>query len=302
MLAIEARGVEKAYHHGLFRRRAQRALRGVDLTIPSGTVFGLIGPNGAGKTTFLKTLLGVVRPSSGTVRVFGESPEQPSLRRRIGYLPERLHFAPGITALGFLASVARLRGLRRFDDEIHRQLGRVGLAADARRRATTFSKGMKQRLGLAAALLGQPDLLVLDEPTDGIDPIGRSEMRQLLMEENRRGATVFMNSHLLSETERLCARIGVLVEGRVVREGELDALCRAENRWQLRFAANGSESALTQLGFRPAAEGLWHFEANGPEALNRAIADAQAAGALVLEVTARVHDLEEILVEAVSGA
>jgi ABC-2 type transport system ATP-binding protein len=301
MFAIEARGLEKVYN-GLLRRRELRALRGLDLAVPSGTVFGLIGPNGAGKTTFIKSLLGVVRPTSGTVRVFGESPEQPAIRRRIGYLPERLHFAPGVTAVGFLASVARLRGLRRFDDEIHHQLGRVGLAADARRRASTFSTGMKQRLGLAAALLGQPDLLVLDEPTDGIDPIGRSEMRQLLMEENQRGATVFMNSHLLSETERLCARIGVLVQGRVVREGELEALCRAENRWQLRFAANGSEDALTRLGFHPTAEGLWHFAADGPEALNRAIADAQAAGALVLEVTPRIHDLEDILVDAVSGA
>src|SRR5262245_38165683 len=204
MLAIEAQNLSKTYR-GLFQRGGQQALAGLDLAVPKGAAFGLIGQNGAGKTTFIKTILGVVRPTSGVVRALGGSPEDPKIRARIGYLPERLHLPNSFTPPAFLASVARLKGLTSFDNVIRRELARVGLAQDAERRIGGFSKGMRQRLGLAAALLGAPDLLVLDEPTDGIDPLGRAEVRRILAEERARGATLFLNSHLLSETERRSA-------------------------------------------------------------------------------------------------
>ena len=182
VLAIEAASVKKVYR-GLFRRTGgQVALAGLDIQIPRGSAFGLIGLNGAGKTTFIKTLLGVVRPTSGTVKVLGGDPEDPAVRARIGYLPERLFLTNAFTPRQFLASVDRMKGLRLDDGAIQTQIERVGLGADAGRKIGGFSKGMRQRLGLAAAFLGQPDLLILDEPPDGVDPLGRAEIRRLLAE------------------------------------------------------------------------------------------------------------------------
>ena len=195
-------------YKGLFGP-AQHALRGLTLSVPQGSAFGLIGPNGAGKTTFIKVLLGVVRPTSGDVTVLGGDPQDTAVRARIGYLPERMHLPAALRARDFLRSVATLKGLTSKDAELIALLERVGLRTGDQR-VGTFSKGMRQRLGLAAAMLGQPELLILDEPTDGIDPVGRVEVRALLLEEKKRGATILLNSHLLSETERICDRIGVL--------------------------------------------------------------------------------------------
>jgi ABC-2 type transport system ATP-binding protein len=298
VLAIEARGLEKTYR-GLFGRGGQRALLGVDLTVPRGIAFGLIGPNGAGKTTFIKSLLGVVRPSAGDVRVLGGSPEDPGVRARIGYLPERLHLPGALTPTAFLASVARLKGVAPRAEMLRAHLARVGLAADAERKVGGFSKGMRQRLGLAAALIGEPDLLVLDEPTDGIDPIGRVEIRTVLAEERARGAAIFLNSHLLAETERVCDRVGILAKGRLVREGTLDALCGSGSRWRARFAPGADQAALAAAGFAKAeGEGTFTCEAADPAALDARLQAARETGALLIELAPETRDLEEVLAEA----
>ncbi len=299
--AVEARGLTKRYS-GLLGRGGHLALRGVDLSIPRGTAFGLIGPNGAGKTTFIKSLLGVVRPTSGLVQVFGESPERPKVRARIGYLPERLHLPQAFKPRQFLASLARLKGMSRPEREIEELLARVGLASDAERKIGAFSKGMKQRLGLAGALLGKPELLVLDEPTDGVDPLGRMEIRRILADERARGATLFLNSHLLSETERICDRIGILSGGLVLREGPLEELRRAETRWLVRFAPGVAEPALLEAGFAKTPEGLWHFDAPDPAQLNAALDRARASGALLVELNRDSKDLEQVLAAALRGA
>jgi ABC-2 type transport system ATP-binding protein len=301
MLAIEARSLEKTYR-GLFQRGAQRALAGLDLTVPRGTAFGLIGQNGAGKTTFIKTILGVVRPSAGLVRVFGGTPEDPKIRARIGYLPERLHLPHTFTPLAFLASVARLKGLSSFDAAIRRQLSRVGLGNDAERRIGGFSKGMRQRLGLAAALLGEPDLLVLDEPTDGVDPLGRAEIRGILNEERARGATLFLNSHLLAETERICDRVGILAGGRLLREGALDALSGSTDRFRVRFAPGCDPLALAAIGFeKGSGEGTFTCVAADPARLNALLDEARRAGALLVDLHREARDLEQVLAEALGG-
>jgi len=299
MLAIEAIGLSKTYR-GLFQRGGQQALAGLDLCVPRGTAFGLIGQNGAGKTTFIKTILGVVRPSSGVVRALGGSPEDPKIRARIGYLPERLHLPNSFTPPAFLASVARLKGLTSFDSVIRRELARVGLAQDAERRIGGFSKGMRQRLGLAAALLGEPELLVLDEPTDGIDPLGRAEVRRILAEERARGATLFLNSHLLSETERICDRIGILASGRLVREGATDELGKSLSRYRVRFAEGHDPAALAAKGF-VAAEGFGVFTcaAEDPARLNALLDEARGTGAFIIELAPCVRDLEDVLAEAI---
>jgi ABC-2 type transport system ATP-binding protein len=303
VLAIEAVGLQKTYA-GLFGKKGDVALAGLDVAVPRGTAFGLIGLNGAGKTTFIKTILGVVRPSSGSVRVLGGAPEDRAVRARIGYLPERLHLPHSFTPLAFLESVARLKRLGDRAGQARRQLERVGLAGDAERRIGGFSKGMRQRLGLAAALLGGPELLVLDEPTDGIDPLGRAEIRRIIGEERARGATLFLNSHLLSETERVCDRIGILSKGRLIREGALEALCGSETRYRARFAEGADASALLRLGFVKAegeAEGVFLCDAADPEALNALLDAARREGALLVELARSTRDLEDVLAEALGA-
>ncbi len=297
MAAIEAHGLSKTYR-GPLGRGGTTALRGVDLRVEAGAAFGLIGPNGAGKTTFVKALLGVVRPTAGRISLLGGDPDDPAVRRRVGYLPERLALPPAWTPVEALESVARLKRLGPARAEVARRLEEVGLAEVAARRVGTFSKGMKQRVGLACALLGSPDLLVLDEPTDGLDPLARVEVRNLLAREVERGATLLLNSHLLAETERVCGRIGILVEGQVVREGALSDLRAALPRWRLRLV--GPPGAVAAAGFSASGEGSWAFEGE-PEAMNAALDRARAAGALVLEVSQESKDLEAVLAEAVGG-
>jgi ABC-2 type transport system ATP-binding protein len=297
MHAIEVDGLTKAFR-GVWRRGGTEALRGVSLAVATGTAFGIIGPNGAGKTTLVKILLGIVRPTSGSVAVLGGSPDEPRVRRRIGYVPERLHFPRGATATSFLHSVARLRGVSDRVDDVQRQLGRVGLVADGGRRVSTFSKGMRQRLGVAAALLGAPDLLILDEPTDGIDPLGRADVRRLLQEESKRGATVLINSHLLSETERSCQRIGILVQGQVARVGDIGPMTRSESRWRARFV-DGDPVLLQQAGFEAGTDGWWSIEARDVVLLDSALRRARDAGAKLIELQPEVRELEEILADAV---
>ena len=278
-------------YKGLFGP-AQHALRGLTLSVPQGSAFGLIGPNGAGKTTFIKVLLGVVRPTSGDVSVLGGDPQDTAVRARIGYLPERMHLPAALRARDFLRSVATLKGLTSKDAELLALLERVGLRTGDQR-VGTFSKGMRQRLGLAAAMLGQPELLILDEPTDGIDPVGRVEVRALLLEEKKRGATILLNSHLLSETERICDRIGVLDHGQLRLEGTLDDVRKAASSWVVRFEG---EVAADVAGFVRTDAG-WSFEGD-VEGLNEAIDAARAAGLKVVAITPQTRDLEAVLTES----
>jgi ABC-2 type transport system ATP-binding protein len=297
--AIEVEGLHKAYG-------AVQALRGLDLQVPVGSAFGFIGPNGAGKTTLLKIVLGVVHPSSGRVRVLGGDAASPEVHRRIGYLPERLLLPPTLRAGEVLLSAGRLKGLARgfLDDEIPRLLERVGLPREAwSRRLGTFSKGMLQRTGLAIALLGKPSLLLLDEPTDGVDPLGRARIREVLRQALAEGATIFLNSHLLSETEKLCDHVAIASRGRVVQAGPMHRL-RDEHRVAVRFVAVPELLARARLaGFHPDPEqpdgAVFLLDGADPEALSRALALALAAGLHVVEVTPRLRDLEQVLAEAV---
>ncbi|MCY1047376.1 ABC transporter ATP-binding protein [Corallococcus sp. bb12-1] len=317
--ALEVQGLRKTYHRA-FGRGGHEALRGMDLVVPAGSAFGLIGPNGAGKTTFIKSVLGIVRPTAGTVRVLGGSPEDPAIRARIGYLPERLHLPGTWKSPAFLATVSRLKGLKPDAPGLLRLLERVGLSDAVDRRIGGYSKGMRQRLGLAAALLGDPALLVLDEPTDGIDPMGRLEVRRILQEEVRRGVTLFLNSHLLAETERVCDRVAILADGRVLREGRLEDLARGGARWRVRFAPGAPASALEAAGFvlvgGPAsesagapgllvegaqAEGVYVVDAADVTVLNVALDRARASGALLVDLRREGADLEAVLLGAVGS-
>jgi ABC-2 type transport system ATP-binding protein len=200
------------------------AVAGLSMTVGRGEVFGFLGPNGAGKTTVVKLLLGLASLTSGRATVLGAPIGDRIARRRIGYLPELFRYQPWLTAREVLILHDRLRRGPSSDAAIAAGLDQVGLAARADDRIGTFSKGMQQRLGLAVALLGDPELVVLDEPTSALDPSGRADVRDIIRAVRDRGATVFLNSHLLTEVERVADRVAVVAAGRVIATGTLDEL------------------------------------------------------------------------------
>src|ERR1700730_16551361 len=241
--SIEAEGLRKVYR-SRFRSKAITALDGVSLRVEPGQVFGLLGPNGAGKTTIVKILLGLTHPTGGHARLLGKSSSEPESRRRVGYLPEGHRFPGYLTARQTLSVFGQMSGvdratLRKRAPEL---LDRVRLSEWGDVRVKKFSKGMTQRLGLAAALIHSPEVLLLDEPTDRVDPVGRREIRDLLQEEASRGRAILLNSHLLSEIERTCDRVAVLRSGRLVAEGRIDELTAAGSRYRL--VATGVDESL----------------------------------------------------------
>ncbi|GAA4967683.1 ABC transporter ATP-binding protein [Actinoplanes utahensis] len=206
------------------RYRKRTAVDGVSFTVGRGEVVGLLGPNGAGKTSVIKMMLGLVRPDAGEVMLLGQPNTDPRSRQRVGYLPELFRYQPWLTADEVLALHVRLTGLKVSDRERRENLALVGLADRSRDRVGGFSKGMQQRLGLAVALVARPELVVLDEPTSALDPLGRADVRDLLLSLRQRGVAVLLNSHLIGEVERVCDRVVILDRGRVAAAGTLPEL------------------------------------------------------------------------------
>ena len=211
------------------------ALRDVSLHVGAGEIFGLLGPNGAGKSTLVKVLLTVVKPTLARGEMLGKPIGDKKTLARVGYLPEQHRLAPYLTARQAVEFVAALSGVDRATRKKRAAelLDRVGLSKWIDRRVNVFSKGMRQRAGLAAALVNDPQIVFLDEPTDGVDPVGRVEIRDLLIQMRREGRTVFLNSHLLGEAEQVCDRVAILVQGRVVKQGRMDDLQNEGSRQEL---------------------------------------------------------------------
>ena len=221
-VVVRVEGLAKTYRVGLRRRRVE-AVRSVSFEVRRGECFGLLGPNGAGKTTTLKILLGLVFPSGGRASLFG-LPPGPEAFRRIGYLTENPYIYPQLQPVEFLELCGRLSGVpaRRLRARIEEVLERVGIAHAARRPVRKLSKGMTQRLGLAQAILHEPELVILDEPMSGLDPIGRHEVRELLEALRRAGTTLLVTSHILSDVERLCDRVAIVHQGEVRAAGPVE--------------------------------------------------------------------------------
>ncbi|HYL73545.1 MAG TPA: ABC transporter ATP-binding protein, partial [Bryobacteraceae bacterium] len=213
--AIETTGLTKIYR-SRWKRREVRAVDGISLNVPRGTIFGLLGPNGAGKTTFVKSLLSAVHPTSGSALLFGRDARDPEARRPIGYLPENHRFPTYFTGAGMLDFYAALSGMQSAQRKklIPELLDLVGLDKWGDMRLGKYSKGMLQRVGLAQALIHSPSMLILDEPTDGVDPVGRRQIREILTRFEEKGVTIFINSHLLVEVELFCHEVAILHQGK----------------------------------------------------------------------------------------
>ncbi|MGN6524244.1 MAG: ABC transporter ATP-binding protein [Actinomycetes bacterium] len=273
------------------RYRRQLAVEDVSFTVDRGEVVGLLGPNGAGKTTVIKMLLGLVRPDAGEVLLLGEPGADPASRAHVGYLPELFRFQPWLTPMEVLELHVRLAAADVPTDERRSCLARVGLGDRADDRLGGFSKGMQQRLGLAVALVAAPQLVVLDEPTSALDPLGRADVRDIVLELRDRGVAVLLNSHLIGEVERVCDRVVILDRGRVAAAGTLDELLGArELRLRLTAVSPSARQLLESVG-----DVRWDGEV-ATLALPAGV-DDQAVPNLVADLVsqgARVHAVEPV--------
>jgi ABC-2 type transport system ATP-binding protein len=299
---LEVGELHKTFFIGFLRKRVE-AVRGVSFEVKRGEIFGFIGPNGAGKTTSIKMLLQLIFPTRGQIKLFGRSGLDPSARRRLGYLPENPYIYSYLRPLEFLDLCGRLTGLgarerrQRSEALVHR----LGIAHALDRPIGRFSKGMTQRLGFCQALLHEPELLILDEPFSGLDPIGRKDMRDLMLEQKALGRTVLLTSHVLSDVELLSERVAIVRQGRIAAYGALDDLLRPEvRRVDVELADVGAElrTRLEQAAqaVQPLDEHVTLVVVEGDEAVPTVLKLALEAGARVLAVTPHRETLEDLFV------
>jgi ABC-2 type transport system ATP-binding protein len=284
-----------------------KALKGVSLTVQRGEIYGLLGQNGAGKTTMIKILLGITRLTDGSARLLGEPAGTVSIRRRVGYLPEDHRFPDFHTGYSLMDLYGTLlempHGERR--RRIPEMLETVGLKGRMHYKIRTYSKGMKQRLGIAQALLHRPDVIFLDEPTDGVDPVGRREIRELMQRLKEEGTTLFLNSHLLGEVELICDRVGILDRGEMIREGTIAELTEQRGLYQIGLAPGQAfpRDELAKLGYvvKPVGE-LWEVVLKDGQSIDAVLELLRAQGLNLRHLTEKRQTLEDLFVQTVEAA
>ncbi|NLE88436.1 MAG: ABC transporter ATP-binding protein [Myxococcales bacterium] len=300
-------GLEKEFRLGFARKRV-RAVRGISFSVKQGDIFGFLGPNGAGKTTTLKMLTGLIRPSAGSATLFGHPIPSPKAMRQIGFLPENPYVYPYLTPTEFVEMCGRLSGLsgKAVRDRCRQVLERVGILYAADRPARRLSKGMLQRTGLAAALVADPELLILDEPMSGLDPVGRKEVKDLLIEERSQGRTIFFSTHILSDVETLCDDVVILRRGEIVVRGRLDELLRHEAKRTSVVLVDEQElmdEFCRAAGHRVERVGpRLHVDVEGRAEVQPLLERALAERVEIEQVLPRHETLEELFVrEAIAG-
>jgi ABC-2 type transport system ATP-binding protein len=308
MRVIETDKLTKDYAVGFWRPRPYRALDSLSLQVDENEVFGFLGPNGAGKTTTLKLLTQLIYPTSGRISVLGKSPSHPDVRRRIGYLPEAPYFYDYLTAEELLAYFAGLFGLR--GEERHKRvaglLDQVGIGGERRLPLRKYSKGMLQRVGLAQALVNEPELVILDEPMSGLDPLGRRDVRALILELRDKGCTVFFSSHILSDAEALCSRVAIVVGGQLVTSGRLsDILAFEVSGWELVMSDLAPDVAAS-LGARARkvvriSDGRYAIEVAPDGEPDRLVGELRSAGGRLVSLNPVRTTLEDYFVQQVTA-
>jgi ABC-2 type transport system ATP-binding protein len=304
--AIETVDLTKDYAVGFWRKRPKRALDRLSLEVQPGEVFGFLGPNGAGKTTTLKLLLRLVFPTSGSATLLGRPAGDIQAKRRLGYLPEQPYFYDYLTAEELLTYYAALLGVGPAErrSRVSELLDAVAIGAERRTQLRKFSKGMLQRVGIAQALLNRPDLVILDEPMSGLDPLGRRDVRALILQLRDRGCTVFFSSHVLSDAEALCSRVAILARGRLVANGSLNEILAFQvSGWEL-VMANLGDAVMARLGprvIRTINLGGGRFQLDLPpgSAPERLLSELVAAGGQLVSLNPIRSTLEDFFVQRV---
>jgi ABC-2 type transport system ATP-binding protein len=307
MHALATDDLTKDYAIGFWRPRPYRALDRLTIAVEPGEVFGFLGPNGAGKTTTLKLLMQLVFPTSGRASIFNRPLGDLSIKHRIGYLPEHPYFYDYLTAEELLQYFASLfgHGPAERRRRASRLLDEVGIGAERRLQLRKFSKGMLQRVGIAQALINDPDLVIFDEPMSGLDPIGRREVRALILRLRDRGCTVFFSSHVLSDAEALCSRVAILAKGRLVTQGKLtEILAFQAHGWEL-VAAHVSDDLRACLETRARrvvciSEGRYAFDLPLELPTEQVLAELTAAGATLVSLNPLRDTLEDYFVRKVT--
>jgi len=279
------------------------ALQGVSFQVHSGEIFSLLGPNGAGKTTLIKCVLGIVFPTSGKGEVLGYELGSVKAKEKIGYLPENHRYPLHLTGEQVLSYFGKLSGLegQQLQKEIDHTLELVGMRDWRKTRIQKYSKGMMQRLGLAQAMLNNPELIMLDEPTDGVDPVGRKEIRDILLHLKEKGKTIFLNSHLLSEVERISDQVAIMDHGKVIREGTVDELTLSKSSYTLRVDRESVNAAESVLQLKP-QENTFAIHVDTIEELNATIDNLRARSILIEAVQPQRSSLEDLFIQLIGSS
>ena len=282
---LQVKELEKSFRTK-FGLSSLKAVDSISFQLSAGEILGFIGPNGAGKTTAIKCILGLLKPSKGQVSLWGLHPASLEVRKRIGYVPENPDYDDSFTPLEFMTMFSSMRRLNMTQERMLAVLDRVGLSKWENVRLRSFSKGMKQRVSLALALQSEPELFIMDEPTGGLDPVARKEFRDIILEENRRGSSIFFSSHLLSEVETICDRAVILSKGKKVVEGRLEDLMRTEDNYRITYRVSDDEPEELEV------------EA---AVLQNTIDDLRSKGYSIITVNPLYRSLEDVFLSATDG-
>jgi ABC-2 type transport system ATP-binding protein len=303
--AIAVRDLSKVYSRGLFGAGGFKAVDTVTLEVARGQVFGLLGPNGAGKTTLVKMLLGLARTTSGDAQLLGKPVGDANVRRKVGYLPEGHRLPPYLTGVQMLHLFGEMCGCDKpyLARRVPEVLEMVGMRDSGKRKIREYSKGMTQRIGLAQAMIHDPEVIILDEPTDGVDPVGRAAVRQIVQNLKDKGSTVFINSHLLQEVELVCDRVVIMVKGKIVREGSIVELTPRNGRYSFDLAPVPANLRVLLgdlgAGFEAHATGF-ELQLNDAE-LDRCVDVLRGAGVSIRGILARRLNLEQAFIQLVKS-
>ena len=305
MYAIRLDELTKDYAVGFWRKRPFRALDRLTLDVEPGEVLGLLGPNGAGKTTVLKLLMQLIYPTAGRAEILGRPAGSVDVKRRLGFLPETPYFYDNLTAEELLGYFASLFGYRADERQrrVSKLLDQVGIGAQRRTQLRKFSKGMLQRVGIAQALINDPEVIFLDEPMSGLDPLGRRDVRELILSLRDQGRTIFFSSHILTDAEALCSRVAIIVGGRLVACGRLADLSVDVQGWEL-VVTGVQPSAVSDLGsdvrrVTRITDGRYSLELTGARPPEQVLSQLVSRGARLVSVNPRHQTLEDFFVKQV---
>jgi len=299
MRILDIKSLVRIYRSPFLMKKSV-GLDGLDMEIEEGEIYGLLGPNGAGKTTALKIITGLIRPTSGKIKIFDKS-DPLDARKQIGFLPENPSFYPHLTGGELLGFYARLYNITLSNEEIREKMDMVGLKKNLDKRIGRYSKGMIQRIGFAQGIMGNPDFVVLDEPLSGLDPLGRREIKDLIVEISREGKTVLFSSHILSDVEAICSRVGIIIDGKMKQVGSLRDIIKRNVRYvEIEFEEIKDLKAFSKYGKITSENGINHLRIEDEENRDKVINEIIKKKGKILSVIPVKKTLEEHFLQAIN--